>query len=145
MRIGQAGDTVRVIEKETAAISLSPEERAEANAEADRSSAEGYDVDRNLIPEAHPALLAVVVADDGFIWVERIADVGAGNAGKRTLVYDVYDPTGVLVAMLPARVASSPAPHITANHLAGVVLGPDDEARIEIYRIVRPSIPADPS
>ena len=134
-QLGPEGDTVRIIEKRGAPVRLSAEERAEANADADRYAGEGYIVDRALIPEHHPPLSAIVVADDGAVWVERLSGGVTPTAGTQQSVYDVFNTDGILVATVPSQLASSPAPHITGTILAGVVLGADDEQHIEVYRI----------
>jgi tripartite motif-containing protein 2/3/tripartite motif-containing protein 71 len=131
-QLGPDGDTVRIIEKQGGPVALSTEERAKANADADRYAAEGYIVDRALIPQHHPALSAIVVADDGTVWVRRLS-----AAETRKAAYDVFDVHGIFVATVPSPMASSPAPHITGTYVAGVVLGANDEPYVEIFRIIR--------
>jgi hypothetical protein len=138
LRIGRAGDTLRIIEVDRAPVALSAQERARADALADSATREGYAVDRSRIPGVHPSLSAIVAAEDGSVWVQRIGESEPTGDGERTSVYDVFDRDGVLRATLAVPFAASPAPQVTASHVVGVVLGPDDEPFVELYRIVRP-------
>ncbi len=137
-RLGPRGDTLRIIEMVVEPAPLSSEDRATADADIARFIREGYDVDRTLVPAAHPALSAIVAAHDGHVWVQRMAkaqdDVGPGSS----LVYDIFDPDGAFVSTVPTRLVESPAPYITRDLVVGVSLGPDDEQRVDVYRIVRP-------
>ena len=138
VQLSPDGDTTRVIEKSGGAVPLSPEERAKAESDADRYTREGYEVDRTLIPDFHPAMSAITVADNGEIWVRRVSSGGSTTGTERAFVYDVFGPEGVFLGSVPAPFALSPAPHITTTHIAGVVMGLDDIPLVEVHRIVRP-------
>lgn len=93
--------------------------------------------DRDL-PRTLPALLDVVVARDGRIWVERWPP--EGRPERRW--YDVLRPDGgyVLSVVVPEPVADEPPPFITEDAFYGVVTDP----ATGIQRVVALSIGPDP-
>jgi sugar lactone lactonase YvrE len=81
-------------------------------------------------------VLAVHVATDGRIWVQRWMP-----EGKDGSAYDVFtrDGTYLSTVLFPARFGRAPSPVFTSNRVYGVVL--DEETEVQQVGAFEVSIP----
>lgn len=109
------GDTVRVVSRDYDRLPVTPEERERALERLQGPmAAANAALDASRIPESKPALLDIVVDDQGFLWGAPY-DTG----GRTALRLDVFDPEGrylgqALTAMRSWR--RSPRPVIRGGY-----------------------------
>jgi len=137
-RIGARGDTSAIIVMDVEAPALSDTELQAARDTAALAESQNFIVDASLIPSVHPPFVAVVVAENGELWVRRPAPVTeASTHDRRTYLYDLFDPIGRYLGTVDIGTVDSPAPAISDSLFVGVKrdrLGID---YVEVYRIVR--------
>ena len=95
----------------------------------------GENVADRRLPEALPQVVAVHVAMDGLIWMERWPPEGSGESR----FYDVFDSTGMHLASISLRapLVSAPPPFFARNAVVGVVRDPENG----VERVVKFSLP----
>jgi hypothetical protein len=114
-----AGDTIRIVERDTAPMPITSAERKEALAEEHLAAFRAAGVlDPAKVPENHPFWSGFTVSSDGFLWViPRMPDGGAA-------AFDVFDPEGVYLGRIPVDepgLQPGPAPVVRGDRLYAVV------------------------
>jgi hypothetical protein len=137
-RIGERGDTSGIIVMDVEAPALSDAERQAARDTVALAESQNFIVDASLIPAVHPPFIAVVVAENGELWVRRAAPASEPSThDKRTYVYDLFDPIGRYVGTVKVGTVDSPAPAISGSLFVGVSRDELGIEYVEVYRIVR--------
>jgi sugar lactone lactonase YvrE len=134
------GDTLRVVEKRSRPVPVTPAERADAEKRVSNWAKPGFNQgsrisdppDLSRIPRFKPAFQELIVDDRGYLWVMQTAHGdGAGTA------LDVLDPSGRYLGTLnlDLELAAFPPPRIVGDRLLGVVRDELDVPTVVVYRL----------
>jgi hypothetical protein len=147
VEITGSGDTVRVIRKKTEPRTVPRGEYqdslravrarvAAAPAPLDRLEGVAEEIRTGRLPRNLPEVLALHVATDGRIWVQRWTPEGHEGSA-----YDVFSREGTYLStvLVPARFSRAPSPVFTSNRVYGVVL--DEETEVQQVGAFEVSIP----
>lgn len=88
-RVNQAGDTLRIVEREFEPVSVSSEDREEAIQSLTGFTEQGGAVDVRQIPSTKPAFRQVSIDSAGYLWVRPNTP-----GGEDDLLFDLFDPQG---------------------------------------------------
>ena len=83
-------------------------------------------------PDEMPAYAAILVSQDGSLWIRRFAD--ASQPAQST--FDVVDSSGVWLGSVQMPSQFTPT-QILADYAVGTWKEPDDVLHVRVYRIVR--------
>jgi hypothetical protein len=86
------------------------------------------------LPEVLPEVLAVHVASDESIWLQRWPPPGSGDQTR----FDVIGREGTLLytVVVPALILQDPPPFVSAEFVVGVVRDPETEVeRVTVFRV----------
>lgn len=136
LRLG--GDTVRIVEREAAAVPVSAAERDRAVAALQWFKDQGGQVDAGRIPARKPAYEQLIPDGAGGVWVRPA--LPAGEAGA---AFDVFGADGRYGGRvrLPGGMDAYPAPVIRGDALYGVVRDSLNVQHVVRARIRRPPAP----
>lgn len=127
-QIAPTGDTLRIVSRAAEPVALSAADVKTIATELDEARAQDFEVDESRVPSTYPFFTAIVLGDDGYVWVRRVA---AGHVP----VFDLFDPQGTYLGELPASVTDYPEPHISTDYLVGVSQDSLDIQSVRVYRI----------
>jgi len=132
-RVSGKGDTARKVTKPFVEVPVSGEDMDSALAGLEWFTRQGGKVDRSRIPGVKPAVRSLLVADDGYIWIEP----NTPDRSDRGRLYEVFDPDGRYLGplRLPFALSSYPPPVLRGGMLVGVT---QDE--LEVPYVVRARI-----
>jgi len=118
LRLGRAGDTLRVVKMAFEPIPVTSEDVDSAVAGLKWFTSQGGKVDRSRIPSTKPALSSVYVADDGYLWVQ----LTTRDRMDRGRLFDVLDPEGRYLdrVRLPFQLSEYPTPVFRNGMIYGV-------------------------
>ena len=127
-----AGDTVRIVERDTRRVSVSDAERETILAEIAELP---FPVDPALIPTEKPAFNRIVVGDDGHLFVNV-----PGSDDEEGRLIDVFDADGLYLGRLTAPVPLEwlIPPRFGPNHVVGVTRDELDVPYVVRLRMVTP-------
>jgi hypothetical protein len=131
------GDTLRMVTKPFATVAVTGEEKDSAVAQLKWFTDQGGKVDRGRIPDTKPAVQGLLVADDGYLWVNAVrADTSDANR-----VFEIFDPDGRYLGnlRLPFAMQPSPTPLIGRDRIIAVTQDEFGVPYIVRARIVRPT------
>lgn len=132
--VSPAGDTLRVIRRETAPRPVNEEERAAALKDlADRYERAGTTMPPGIdLPDRKPAIARLAVDRDGNLWV-----LNAPDPDRLGMEWSVHDPEGRYLGTVATPVMN--VMDIGTDYLAGVEYGELGEPRVVVVPIVKPS------
>jgi hypothetical protein len=145
VELSPVGDTVRLIEVETTPRPV-PRSEARDSARAFRARLDSLPVPLSRVlgmseaartatlPEVLPEVLAVHVASDESIWLQRWPPPGSGDQTR----FDVIGKEGTLLyaVVVPALILQDPPPFVSAEFVVGVVRDPETEVeRVTVFRV----------
>jgi hypothetical protein len=130
LRLARNGDTLRTVKMVVDPIPVTGEEVDSAIARLNWFTSQGGKVDRSRIPGTKPALGALYVADDGYLWVQ----LTTRDRKDRGRVFDVLDPAGRYLGRvrLPFQLSEYPTPLFRNGMIYGVT-----QNELEVPFVVR--------
>ncbi|HST61029.1 MAG TPA: hypothetical protein VLK84_20160 [Longimicrobium sp.] len=130
------GDTVRIVEREAAAVPVAAAERDQSVADLKWFTDQGGRVDAGRIPARKPAYEQVIPDGEGGVWVRP-----ALPAGETGAAFDVFDAEGRYQGRvrLPGGMDAFPTPVIRGDAIYGVARDSLDVQHVVRARIRRPA------
>jgi hypothetical protein len=110
------GDTIRIVERRAAPVSVSAAEREEAIEGLEWFTNQGGKIDPARIPATKPAFGAITLDDRNFLWV-RPATISA----EKDRVFDIFDPEGRYLGQLRSPVPLGRTMLIRGDRIYAVV------------------------
>jgi sugar lactone lactonase YvrE len=135
-RVSGTGDTARKVTKPFERASVSGEDVDSALAGLDWFTRQGGKVDRSRIPSQKPAIRSLLVAQDGYLWVEPLTP----DRQDQGRLFELFDPEGRYLGRvrLPFQLSGYPTPVIRGEVLVGVTRDELEVPFVVRARIVKP-------
>jgi hypothetical protein len=128
------GDTLLVVEKEYNPVPVAQAEIDEAMSWVDELPPQGREqVDYSRIPAVKPAFDALVVDNQGYLWVSSASRTLESSETRGRL--DVFDPTGRFLGSLDLEFGRFPLPRIVDDHLVAVLQDELDVPHVVLYQL----------
>jgi sugar lactone lactonase YvrE len=133
-RVNGKGDTTRKVTKPFEQVAVTGEDRDSALAGLEWFTKQGGKVDGSRIPGVKPAVRSLLVADDGYLWVEPMT----ADRTDRGRLFEIFDPEGRYLGRLrlPFRIAGAPV--IRGNQLLAVTRDELEVPFVVRAKIVKP-------
>jgi hypothetical protein len=133
-RVNGKGDTTRKVTKPFEQVAVTGEDRDSALAGLEWFTKQGGKVDGSRIPGVKPAVRSLLVADDGYLWVEPMT----ADRTDRGRLFEIFDPEGRYLGRLrlPFRIAGAPV--IRGNELLAVTRDELEVPFVVRAKIVKP-------
>lgn len=135
LQINREGDTARLVTKPFTPVPVTDLEKDTAIARLKWFTDQGGKVDRGRIPNTKPIVQDFIVADDGYLWIQK-ATADTSLNGRR---FDLFDPEGRFLGevSIPFVMSLSPRPKVTSEFLIATTQDEDGIPYVVRARIIR--------
>jgi hypothetical protein len=134
-RLSARGDTLRKVSKPFQTVPVTGAEKDTAVARMAWFTSQGGRVDRGRLPDVKPAVQGLLVAEDGYLWINPVQ----ADTGMQRRVFEIFDPEGRFLGelRLPFALMLSPAPVLRRDRIIGMTEDADGVPYIVRARIER--------